>query len=75
MAKRKSRRKNKPEAGVDITSLLLIILGIVFSFIIYTSDKGIVGNFIYKMIFGGLVRTTYSCNTDNPYLFRNLYNI
>ena len=55
MAKRKSRRKNKPEASLDLTSLLLIIIGIVFSFIIYSSDKGIVGNFIYKMIFGGLV--------------------
>ena len=55
MAKRKSRRKNKPEASLDLTSLLLIIVGIVFSFIIYSSDKGIIGNFIYKMIFGGLV--------------------
>ncbi|MBR4110952.1 MAG: DNA translocase FtsK 4TM domain-containing protein [Clostridia bacterium] len=55
MAKRKSSRKNKPEASLDLTSLLLIIIGIVFSFIIYSSDKGIIGNFIYKMIFGGLV--------------------
>ena len=51
MAKRKSGRKNKPEASLDLTSLLLIIIGIVFSFIIYSSDKGIIGNFIYKMIF------------------------
>lgn len=55
MAKRKNRRKNKPEASVDLTSLLLIIAGIIFSFIIYSSDKGIVGTFIYKIIFGGLV--------------------
>lgn len=75
MAKRKSRRKNKPEASMDLTSLLLIIFGIVFSFIIYSSDKGIIGNFIYKMIFGGLVRKTYGCNPNNIYFFRNLYNI
>ena len=55
MARKKSRRKNKPEASIDLTSLLLIITGIIFSFIIYSSDKGIVGTFIYKMVFGGLV--------------------
>ena len=35
MAKRKTRRKNKPEASIDLMSLLLIIVGIIFSFIIY----------------------------------------
>lgn len=55
MAKKKSKRKNKPEASIDLTSLLLIIVGIVFSFIIYSPDKGVVGTFIYEMIFGGLI--------------------
>ena len=55
MAKKKSRRKNQPEANIDLTALILIIIGIVLSFIIYTTEKGSVGGFIDKMILHGLV--------------------
>ena len=51
MARRK--KKNK-EMNVDLTSVSMIITGLVLAIIIYSSDLGAVGSFIKYGILGGL---------------------
>lgn len=54
MAKRR-RRKNEPKMNIDATSLILIVLGIIFGVLIYSKDLGPVGAFIKNCFFGGLI--------------------
>lgn len=54
MAKRK-KKKNASQPNIDITSLLLIVFGIILAFIIYSNDQGIFGSVIRDFIFGGLI--------------------
>lgn len=54
MAKRR-RRKNEPKMNIDATSLILIVLGIIFGVLIYSKDLGPVGAFIKNSFFGGLI--------------------
>jgi len=54
MAKRKKKKKvSKP--NMDITSLLLIVFGIISGFIIYSKEQGVFGSFISDFILGGLI--------------------
>lgn len=43
MAKKK-KRKNKSQPNMDLTSLLLIVFGIILAFIVYSKDQGGVRN-------------------------------
>ena len=47
------RRKKKKDINIDLASISLIILGIVFAIIIYGTDLGAIGNFIKYGILGG----------------------
>ena len=48
------RRKKKSEVNIDLTSITMIIVGIILAIIIYSSDLGIVGDFIKFGLLGGL---------------------
>ena len=52
---RKKKRKNASQPNMDITSLLLIVVGIILAFIIYSNDQGIFGSVIRDFILGGLI--------------------
>ena len=54
MAKRK-KKKNASQPNIDITSLLLIVFGIILAFIIYSNDQGVFGSFISNFILGGII--------------------
>ncbi len=54
MAKKK-KKKNQSQPNVDITSLLLIVFGIILAFIVYSKDQGVFGSVISNFILGGLV--------------------
>jgi len=54
MAKRK-KRKNQSEPNIDITSLLLIVFGIILAFIVYSKEQGVFGSIISDFILGGLI--------------------
>ena len=54
MAKKK-KRKNKAQPGIDMTSLLLIVSGIILAFIIYSQEQGVFGSFISDFVLGGLI--------------------
>lgn len=47
------KRKKKNDMNIDLTSISLIILGIVFAIIIYSTDLGTIGSFIKYGILGG----------------------
>ena len=51
MAKR--RRRKKKEVNIDLTSITMIIVGIILTIIIYSSDLGAVGSFIKFGLLGG----------------------
>ena len=51
---RKKKRKSKGEVNIDLTSIIMIIVGIISAVIIYSKDLGSVGTFIKYGIFGGL---------------------
>lgn len=48
------RRKKKNEVNIDLTSITMIIVGIILGIIIYSNDLGVVGDFIKFGILGGL---------------------
>lgn len=52
MARRKRKKKN--EVNIDLTSITMIIVGIILGIIIYSNDLGVVGDFIKYGMFGGL---------------------
>ena len=54
MAKRK-KKKRASEPNMDITSLLLIVFGIISGFIIYSKEQGVFGSFISDFVLGGLI--------------------
>ena len=61
MARKKGRKKNRPQINVDITSLLLIVAGIFLSVIIYSKNLGGIGIFIRDYFLGGLIgKVTYA---------------
>ena len=49
-----ARRKKKNEVNIDLTSITMILVGIILAIIIYSSDLGSVGSFIKFGLFGGL---------------------
>ena len=49
-----AKRRRKKEVNIDLTSIVMIILGVVFGVFIYSKDLGTVGKFIKYGIFGGL---------------------
>ena len=49
------RRKKKKEINIDLTSITMIIVGIILAIIIYSSDLGVVGDFIKFGFLGGLL--------------------
>lgn len=51
----RKKKKQKREINIDITSLILIIIGIVLSVIIYSKNLGIVGKFTKDYLFGGII--------------------
>lgn len=54
MAKRK-KKKNEAQINIDLTSIILIVLGIIFSVLIYSKDLGPVGVFVKSTFLGGLI--------------------
>ena len=54
MAKRK-KKKSRGEVNIDLTSIIMIITGIILAVFIYSKDLGNVGTFIKYGIFGGLI--------------------
>ena len=54
MAKRK-KKKSRGEVNIDLTSIIMIITGIILAVVIYSKDLGNVGTFIKYGIFGGLI--------------------
>ena len=48
-----ARRKKKNDINIDLTSIGLIILGIIFAIIIYSKDLGAIGSFIKYGLLGG----------------------
>ncbi len=50
---RKRKKNKKPERNVDLQSLVLILLGVVFAVIIYSEQQN-VGKFIKNILIGGL---------------------
>lgn len=48
-----ARRKKKNDINIDLTSISLIILGIVFAIVVYSKDLGSIGSFIKYGILGG----------------------
>ena len=54
MAKRK-KKKNQTQPNVEITSLLLIVFGIILAFIVYSKEQGVFGSIISDFILGGLI--------------------
>ncbi|MBQ9267863.1 MAG: DNA translocase FtsK 4TM domain-containing protein [Clostridia bacterium] len=52
---RRRKKKNEPKMNIDATSLILIVLGIVFGVLIYSRDLGPIGAFIKDSFFGGLI--------------------
>lgn len=50
---RKKKRKNKGEVNIDLTSITMIIVGIILAIIVYSSDLGAVGSFIKFGLLGG----------------------
>ena len=52
MARKKKRKAG--EVNIDLTSIIMIIVGIISAVIIYSKDLGAVGTFIKYGIFGGL---------------------
>ena len=54
MAKKK-KKKSQSQPNVDITSLLLIVFGIILAFIVYSKDQGVFGSIISDFILGGLI--------------------
>jgi uncharacterized membrane protein len=47
------RRRKKKEVNIDLTSISMIITGIILAIIIYSSDLGAVGTFIKFGFLGG----------------------
>lgn len=54
MAKRKKKKKEL-QPNVDMTSLLLIVFGIILACIIYSNNQGVFGLLIRDFILGGLI--------------------
>lgn len=54
MAK-KRKKKNEAQINIDLTSIILIVLGIIFSVLIYSKDLGPVGVFVKSTFLGGLI--------------------
>lgn len=54
MAK-KRKKKNEAQINIDLTSIILIVLGIIFSVLIYSKDLGPVGLFVKSTFLGGLI--------------------
>lgn len=47
------RKKKKSDMNIDLTSISLIIVGIVLAIIVYSSELGAIGSFIKFGILGG----------------------
>ena len=56
MARKKKRKAG--EVNIDLTSISLIIIGIISAVVIYSKDLGSVGSFLKYGIFGGLFGKT-----------------
>ena len=52
---RKKKKKSRGEVNIDLTSIIMIITGIILAVVIYSKDLGNVGTFIKYGIFGGLI--------------------
>ncbi len=50
--KKKGRKKAQKEFNIDVTSIVMIVLGIVLSIFVYGSDNGVIGGFIKSVLSG-----------------------
>lgn len=48
-----ARRKKKNDMNIDLTSISLIIIGVILAIIIYSSEQGAIGSFIKYGLLGG----------------------
>ncbi len=56
-----AKRKKKKEVNIDLTSVSMMIIGIIFGVVIYSQELGNVGKFIKYGILGGFFgRLTYA---------------
>jgi hypothetical protein len=70
MSKRKNTKNN--DISADITAIVLILLGIVFSVIIYSKDLGWLGSFIKNNMLGRINRMYKVVYTNITYNIRCL---
>ena len=48
--KKKGRKKSQKEFNIDVTSIVMIVLGIILSIFIFTADNGIIGGFMHMVL-------------------------
>ena len=50
--KKKGRKKAQKEFNIDVTSIVMVVLGIILSIFVYGSDNGVIGGFIKSVLSG-----------------------
>ncbi len=63
--KKKGRKKSQKEFNIDVTSIVMIVLGIILSIFVFTADNGIIGGFIKSVLSGCLGTVMYAI----PFIF------
>ena len=70
-----ARKKKKNDMNIDLTSISMIIIGIILAIIIYSSNLGGIGSFIKYGILGGFLGRVTMAIPLILIAFRGIYHI